>query len=116
MDRAELGRRGENETAALLRERGFSIVARNVRVGRLEIDLIATRGRLLVICEVRTRRTDAYGSPAETITHAKAQRVRRAGYAWARENARGMKLRFDAAAVIIPRRGDVRIDYYEDAF
>lgn len=115
MDRAELGRRGENATAALLEERGFAIVARNARVGRLEIDLIATRGRLLVFCEVKTRRTDAYGSPVEAITRDKAVRVRRAGYAWARDNARGMKLRFDAAAVVM-RGGDISIDYYEDAF
>ena len=105
MNRAELGSRGEDATAALLMERGFSIVGRNVRVGRLEIDLIAHRGRLLVICEVRTRRTDAYGSPAETITRQKASRVRRAGYAWAQQNARGMKLRFDAAAVVMRMQG-----------
>ena len=116
MDRAELGRQGETATAALLEERGFAIVGRNVRVGRLEIDLIATRGRLLVFCEVRTRRTDAYGSPAETITPQKASRVRRAGYAWAKENARGMKLRFDAAAVILRPGHDAKIDYYVDAF
>lgn len=115
MDRAELGQLGEQAVAALLEERGFLIVGRNVRVKRLEIDLIATRGRTLVFCEVRTRRTDAYGSPAETITRDKAMRVRRAGYAWARENARGMRLRFDAAAVVL-RREEFEIEYYEDAF
>jgi putative endonuclease len=53
---AELGAAGERRAALHYRLRGFSIVGRNVRLGRGEIDLIARRGELLVFAEVNTRR------------------------------------------------------------
>ena len=65
--RAELGRRAERLVAEYLQARGFQIVGQNVRVGRLEIDLIARRRELLVFCEVRARRHDRLVAPAATI-------------------------------------------------
>ena len=52
ISRSDLARRGEALIAALLEERGFSICGRNVRVGRLELDVIARRGSLLVVSGV----------------------------------------------------------------
>lgn len=117
MDRATLGRLGEDAVAAFLRERGFSILGRNVRVGRLELDIIARRNRLVIVCEVRTRSTEAFGSAVESITPAKVRRVRRATAQWLGTQSLGsVDLRFDAAGVLVQNGEVSSIDYYEEAF
>lgn len=113
--RTATGRRAEALVAERLEARGFTIVGRNVRVGRLELDVLARRGRLLVVCEVRSRRTDAYILPAETVDRRKIARVRQATARWlAEQDLGGVDVRFDVAAVVL--EDPPRIDYYEDAF
>lgn len=116
--RQETGRLGEEAVAAWLERRRYRIVARNVRVGRLELDIIAQLGGLLVFCEVRSRRSARLVHPAETFDHAKRQRIRRAAALWLeREQPRRSGVRFDAATVVFDGPGDsARIEYYEDAF
>ena len=118
MSRAATGRRGESIVAALLEERGFSILERNARVGRLELDIVAKRNATLVFVEVRTRTSDLYGGGEETIDRAKQARIRRAAAGWLEENPahRGCKMRFDAAGVLLKRGEDPVVDYYPDAF
>jgi putative endonuclease len=77
------------------------VVARNWRSRSGEIDLIARRGRLLVVCEVKTRSSTAYGSPAEAVTPVKRRRLRRLAAEWlAASGTRGVDVRFDVAAVL----------------
>jgi len=107
--------------ARWLEARGYRVVGRNVRVGRLELDLIARRGRLVVVCEVRCRTDDRIASPAETIDRAKVARVRRAAALWMHTQPRSLRegeLRFDAASVVLrtPEGGEPRVEYFEDAF
>jgi len=95
-------------------------MGRNVRVGRLELDLVARRGGLVVVCEVRCRTDDRVAFPAETIDRAKVARVRRATALWMRSQPRSVReaeLRFDAASVVLgPTSGAPRVEYFEDAF
>lgn len=114
--RQELGRQGEELVAAHLEREGFSIIARNVRVGRLELDLVAVRRRMVVICEVRTRFTDSLVDPIETIDGAKIERVRSATAQWlASKRLAFDEIRFDAASVVLD--GDSpSIRYFEEAF
>lgn len=114
--RAALGAQGESLTATHLEQRGFSIIGRNVRVGRLELDLLALRDGLLVICEVRTRASRTQVEPVDTIDRRKRERVRRAAELWI--HAHGYadhEIRFDAASVVIGP-GEPSLSYYEDAF
>jgi len=99
-------------------DRGYVIVCRNERVGRLEIDIIARTGATLVFCEVRARRTDRWGSPAESIAGDKANRIRRAAAGWLAEHKpRTSRIRFDAAAVVMEgANGEPEVTYYENAF
>lgn len=116
MSRAALGQAGEQLVAEHLEAQGFGLVARNVRIGRLEIDLIARRDALVVFCEVRTRTSAAFLDPIDTIDRAKQQRIRRAAEIWLlRQRFDAAEVRFDAASVLIDgaRR---QLDYYEDAF
>ena len=73
--RARVGRSAEIAAAAELGKRGYRIVASNYRSRSGEIDLIAREGDSLVFIEVRCKRTNAYGSPAESITASKRQKL-----------------------------------------
>ena len=100
----------------MLEERGFQICGRNVRVGRLELDIIARRGSLVVVCEVRSRSSARPVFPAETINGKKLARVRRATAIWLRAQKLGrVHARIDAAAVVFDgARGEPRVEYYEN--
>ena len=93
------------------------ILARNARIGRLELDIIARRGDLLIICEVRSRSTRSLLSPARSFDAAKIARVRRAALRWRRRAGLDhLGLRLDAAAVRVdPIAGDAWVEYYPGA-
>ncbi|MCC6877093.1 MAG: YraN family protein [Sandaracinaceae bacterium] len=114
--RHSLGQRAESLVCDHLAARGYAIVARNVRVGRREIDIVAVRRDLIVFCEVRARTSLAFGSPLESIDAKKIANVRHAAReGLAERGLRGRALRFDVAAVVF-EDPDGRIEYVEDAF
>jgi putative endonuclease len=63
----ELGRAGEKAAAELLKRRGYEVVGAGFTARRGEIDLICRRGGALVIVEVKTRTSEAFGTPAEAV-------------------------------------------------
>ena len=77
--RRSLGDEGEARAARFLEKRGYRIVARNVRAGGVEIDIVARRGGLVVFAEVKTRRSRAAGAPEEAVDARKRARGRRRG-------------------------------------
>jgi putative endonuclease len=92
---------GEDRAARWYEVWGWTVVARNWRDGRHgEIDLVARRGDVVVICEVKARRTAAYGVPAEAVTPAKQARIRRLAAAWLAESGVRARVRFDVVAVL----------------
>jgi len=110
--RRALGSYGENLAARWYEEHGYVLVSRNWRCREGEIDLVLTRARLLVFCEVKTRSSNAYGSPAAAVTPAKQARLRKLGMRWIdAHQMRPSTIRFDVACVI---GRDVRV--IESAF
>jgi Holliday junction resolvase-like predicted endonuclease len=80
----ERGDRAEDEVVRYLTALGWSIRARNVRIGRSEIDIVAIDPGLpktLVFVEVRWRSRRDFGLPEETVDHAKRRRIRQAAHA-----------------------------------
>ena len=73
--RRRLGAFGERLAAAHLEAKGYRIRARNYRCREGEIDIVAQDGETLVFVEVRTRRGDAMGDAAESVTPAKEARL-----------------------------------------
>src|SRR5919107_1556136 len=84
-----LGRYGEAIAARCLTDSGHRLIEVNWRCARGEIDIIAADGRTLVICEVKTRSSLAFGEPAEAVDEAKSRRVGLAGRPWVGGEPRG---------------------------
>lgn len=96
-----LGRRGEALAAEYLESLGMLIVERNWRCPDGEIDIVALDGDALVIAEVKTRRSLAYGHPFEAVGSDKLARLHRLGSAWCRDHELRMPLRrVDIIAVL----------------
>lgn len=74
-NKQSLGKSGEEFAARLVIASGLTIVARNYRCPKGEMDIIARDGEVLVFIEVRTRRSSYRGWGEESITHHKAQRL-----------------------------------------
>lgn len=109
---ATLGRYGEQMAARYLREQGLEIVERNWRCELGEIDIVALDGRCLVVCEVKTRRSTAFGSPIGQVTAAKLARLRRLAAAWLRDHdAHVDDVRIDVIGVLRPRRGACELEH-----
>ncbi len=99
--RRSLGARGEALAATWYSARGYEVLDRNWRCPTGEIDLVLRRGTLLVVCEVKTRSTLAYGAPADSVTAAKRARLRRLAVRWlAAHSVHPATVRFDVAAVL----------------
>ncbi len=101
----DLGIRGERLAAAHLERLGYTILERNYRSGRREVDLIVRRGELVAFVEVKTRAGDGFGHPLEAITALKRREVERVAVRWQQCNGGArQQYRFDAVGVLI-RRG-----------
>jgi putative endonuclease len=119
--RQALGRAGEQLAAEHLERRGFALLARNHQTRWGELDIIAFDGETLVFCEVKTRRgASSSRSPLESITPAKARRIRRMAAAWlaaTRDRPRAPALRFDAVAVSLDGAGRLQaLEHLEGCF
>lgn len=90
------------------------MLGQNVRAGRYELDIVARRGPLIVICEVRARSRPGPIAPAETITPKKLHKLRRGAARWlSAQGLRGVDIRIDAAGAVRTEAG-FDIEYYEN--
>ena len=110
-----VGAYGERLAARYLVERGMQILDRNWRCDQGEIDIVAMDGSCLVIVEVKTRRTLAFGAPVEAVTTVKAARLRRLAACWVAEHRSRTDsvadIRIDVIGVFRPSRGPVQIEH-----
>ncbi len=114
--RPSLGRAGEDVAARLYRRLGFSVLERNYRCREGEIDLVAARGRMVVFCEVKTRKSGAWGAPSEAVGWQKQQRLRRLAAAWLHDRRPGpVDVRFDVVSVIV-RGARAEVTHIPNAF
>ena len=103
---------GEDVAAAWYVSQGYEVLARNWRCRSGELDLVLRRGSEVVFCEVKARRTDAFGAPQEAVTREKRQRIRHLAARWIEESrVRPAQIRFDVAAVL-----DDQLEVFEGAF
>jgi putative endonuclease len=107
-----LGRYGEEVAARHLETDGFVVLDRNWRCDLGELDIVARDGGVLVVCEVKTRRSTSHGSPFEAVTERKLHRVERLGLRWMAERGiRPSTMRVDVVSVLRPASGPTVIEH-----
>ena len=114
-DNLELGRKGEELAANHLSGKGYKILERNWRRGRNEIDIIARDGNFVVIVEVKTRESNAFGEPEMSVTREKQKALIRAANSYILYKDIHDEVRFDIVSIIIGKGKEV-INHIEDAF
>jgi putative endonuclease len=96
------GDHGEDLAAAALQRQGYKILERNFVTPLGEIDLVARQGKVLVVVEVKTRKSTRFGSPQEAVSVTKQGRLRRlADYYLKAKRLTGSPVRFDVVAVTL---------------
>ena len=111
----ESGTKAEELAKQHLEQQGLVMLTRNFRCRRGEIDLIMRQGKTLVFVEVRYRKSAAFGSPAETVTKSKQQKIiTAANYYLTGRGQHDMGCRFDVVA--ITGQHPAKIEWITDAF
>jgi len=115
---ATLGQRGEALAARTLRRKGYTIVARGSRAALGEIDLVVVDGRTVVFVEVKTRRSQDAGHPADAVDDDKQRRLTRLAIAYLRRHGLlEYAARFDVVAITWPPgRGKPTVEHIPRAF
>lgn len=124
MSTKTIGDRGEAAAAAHLEARGYTILDRNYRFERNEVDLVCFKpaappsvGGEIVFVEVKTRSGTGFGEPEDAITEEKKKRLFRAAEAYLHERRlEGSPCRFDVMSVHARPDGDFDIEHFENAF
>lgn len=109
------GRRAEQAAAQYYQEQGFSVVDRNHRYRRAEIDLIVEKEDLLVFVEVKARSSSQFGFPENFVSPAQQARVCVVAEHYIAERNWHMRIRFDIIAIVKQAEG-WQLTHFEDAF
>ncbi|WP_242926120.1 YraN family protein [Pontibacter vulgaris] len=108
------GLNGESMAAAYLQEKGYTILSRNYRYKRAEIDIIAEKPGLLVFVEVKTRTSDKFGFPEEAVTMKKQELILAAAEEFILQKGWEQDIRFDIISITLSNPPELH--HIEDAF
>lgn len=111
----DLGKLGEDFAAKYLLANGYKILDRNWIYQKKELDIVALKDNLLVVVEVKSRSTDYFEHPADTITLSKIKFLVRATQGYVDSKEIEQEVRFDVISVI-KRDSKFVIEHIEDAF
>jgi putative endonuclease len=111
INKTERGKLGEAKAEKFLTEMGYSIIARNYRYKRSEIDLIMQKENWLVFVEVKMRSSEAFGFPEESVNAAKRKKILEGAAQYLEETRWAGNVRYDIVAI-----SKNKIDHFEDAF
>jgi len=115
--RRALGASGEELVAEWYEARGYRVLDRNWRYQRGELDIVASRGALVVFCEVKTRAGGAFGGGHEAVTWRKQRKLRQLAELFlAGLRVAPAAVRFDVASVLARPGVRPAVEVFEDAF
>jgi len=112
----QIGDAGEDLAAEFLQSEGYTILARNRRLGMLELDIIAEKEGKVIFVEVKTRKSSRQGHPEEFVGTVKQQRMIRAATAWLMETGHEGEIRFDIIAITQAPGQPAEVVHIPDAF
>jgi putative endonuclease len=110
------GKKGEDLAIAWLTAKGFSILSRNWRHSRYEVDIIAGQAAILHIIEVKTRRSTAYGHPEESVSRKKLERIMQGAAAWLHRWPDFRRIQYDVLAITIKKDSPPEYMLFEDVY
>ncbi|MGH8150888.1 MAG: YraN family protein [Steroidobacteraceae bacterium] len=118
VDRRKLGAAAEDVAAAYLTAQGIDVLLRNYRRRLGELDVVARQGDVLLIVEVRTRSSDAFGGAAASVTWHKRRRIVRAAQLLLqqRRDLAKLRARFDVIVVSELFAAQPRVEWLRGAF
>ncbi|MGB6269745.1 MAG: YraN family protein [Olleya sp.] len=111
----ELGKKGEQLALDFLIENNYSIIARNYRFDKAEVDIIAQIEDTLAIIEVKTRSTADFGNPQDFVKPKQIQRLVKAVDEYVVVNGLDVEVRFDIIAIVKEDK-QFKIEHLKDAF
>ncbi len=114
--RQVIGKWGENVAAETLRNRGWTVAARNYRTPYGELDVIARKGNTVLFVEVKTRTSDAYGMPEDSISPSKAKHLLESAQYYLQEHGLDdIDWRVDVIAIQgRPNQPNTHIEWFEN--
>ena len=116
MKTKDTGRLGEKLAQDFLKERGYQIVETNYRTPDGEVDIIVSKDSVLVFVEVRAKRSRAFGTPEESVTSRKKQKLVKLAQDYVQTHDIQSAWRIDFVAVELDDKGNpLRIEQIENA-
>ncbi len=116
MTKSEIGKLGEESVCAYLKDRGYSIAARNYRIKGGEIDIIAEDGFYIAFVEVKSRKPDSMVTGFEAVNKRKRGLIIKTAADYCCRHPNFLQPRFDVAQVIIEDGKVLSIDYITNAY
>jgi len=111
----ELGKKGEQLAVDFLLKKGYTILERNYRFDKAEVDIIAKIKDALAIIEVKTRSTVNFGDPQDFVKPKQIQNLVKAVDAYINTHNLDVEVRFDIIA-IVQKGKTFDLEHLEDAF
>jgi putative endonuclease len=111
INKTERGKEGEATAEKFLTDKGYTIIARNYRYKRSEIDLIVQKENWLVFVEVKMRTSKAFGFPEASVNAAKRKKILEGAAQYLHESNWAGNVRYDIVAI-----ANKEIEHFEDAF
>lgn len=112
----DLGRRGESLAKAHLEKAGYEILDENWTHGKLEVDLIAYKDRMIIFAEVKTRTGNRFGEPEDFVDIRKQKLLADAADEYIYLMNHQGEVRFDIISVLFDKQANYTIKHIEDAF
>ncbi|MBQ3118307.1 MAG: YraN family protein [Clostridia bacterium] len=110
------GKTGEAAATKYLKVKGYKIIDRNYRKTYGELDIVAQKGENIAFVEVKTRKSDSYGTPAEFVTLKKQKKLIKAAYTYIQEHNLDAEFTFDVVEVYIEGKKVKDINHIKNAF
>lgn len=112
----DFGKKAEDLAADFLLKNGYKILTRNFRYQKAEIDIIAEKDNLIIICEVKARSTDVFNLPQESVNKKKIKLLVSAADYYLQEFKVLKEVRFDIISLLPDEKQNLVIEHIQDAF
>ena len=110
----ELGKWGEDLAADYLQRKGYTIIERDWKSGKRDLDIIAQDGNVIVFVEVKTRRNRLFGEPEESVDYHKLQNLQQAISHYVKFKHIRQEIRFDIISIVGTVGTDTDIQHIQD--